>query len=145
MAMKLGMNAQVYYHATATTALSGMTLIATGVRDVSLSISAGTAKVTTRNSGGWEQELPTLRSLEVSLKIPLDPTDAFYQQLSTSFLAGGAFAAAFLTDTKATSGATGPVGDFCVTKFDRAEPLDGAMEMDVTLKLAKFTAWNSTS
>jgi hypothetical protein len=145
MAMKLGMNAQVYYHATATTALSGMTLIATGVRDVSLSISAATAKVTTRNSGGWEQELPTLKSLEVSMKIPLDPTDAFYQQLSTSFLANGTFAAAFLTDTKATSGATGPVGDFCVTKFDRAEPLDGAMEMDVTLKLAKFTAWNSTS
>ena len=145
MAMKLGMNAQVYYHATATTALSGMTLIATGVRDVSLSISAATAKVTTRGSGGWEQELPTLKSLEVSLKIPLDPTDAFYQQLTTSFTAGGTFAAAFLTDTKATSGATGPVGDFCVTKFDRAEPLDGAMEMDVTLKLAKFTAWNTTS
>ena len=96
MAMKLGMNAQVYYHATATTALSGMTLIATGVRDVSLSISAGTAKVTTRTSGGWEQELPTLRSLEVSMKISLDPTDSFYQQLSTSFLANGTFAAAFL-------------------------------------------------
>lgn len=145
MAMKLGMNAQVYYHATATTALSGMTLIATGVRDVSLSISAATAKVTTRNSGGWEQELPTLKSLEVSLKIPLDPTDAFYQQLQTSFIAGGTFSSAFLTDTKATSGSTGPVGDFSVTKFDRAEPLDGVMEMDVTLKLAKFTAWNSTS
>jgi len=145
MSMKLGMNGVAYYHATPTTALSGMTLQLSGVKDVSLSIGAGTAKVTTRASGGWEQELPTLRSLEVSLKIPLDPTDAGYQQLATSYLAGTTFAAAFLTDAKAVSGAEGPVGDFCVTKFDRNEPLDGEVEVDVTLKLAKFTAWNKTS
>jgi len=141
MAMKLGMNAQVYYHATATTALSGMTLIATGVRDVSLSISAATAKVTTRGSGGWEQELPTLKSLEVSLKIPLDTADAGFLALQTAKTTGARIACAFLTDSKATTGAEGPVGDFSVVKFDRSEPVDGAQEVDVTLQLASFSVW----
>jgi hypothetical protein len=145
MSMKLGKDAVAYYHATPTTALSGMTLILSGVRDVQLSIGAGSAKTTTRASGGWETELPTLRTLSVSLKIPLDPTDAGYIQLATSFLAGSTFAAAFLTDTKATVGAEGPVGDFGVTKFDRNEPIDGEVEVDVELKLAKFTAWNKTT
>jgi hypothetical protein len=143
--MKLGKDAVAYYHATPTTALSGMTLILSGVRDVQLNIGAGSAKVTTRASGGWENELATLRTLSVTCKIPLDPTDAGYIQLATSFLAGTTFAAAFLTDTKVTVGAEGPVGDFSVTKFDRNEPLDGEIEVDVELKLAKFTAWNKTT
>lgn len=145
MSMKLGKDAVAYYHATPTTALSSMTLILSGVRDVQLNIGAGSAKVTTRASGGWENELATLRTLSVTCKIPLDPTDAGYIQLATSFLAGTTFAAAFLTDAKAVVGAEGPVGDFSVTKFDRNEPLDGEIEVDVELKLAKFTAWNKTS
>ena len=143
--VKLGKDAVAYYHATAGTALAGMTLILSGVKDVQLNLGAGTAKVTTRGSGGWENELATLKTLEVSLKIPLDPTDAGYQALATAFVNGGTLAAAFLTDAKAVSGAEGPVGDFCVTKFDRNEPLDGEVEVDVTLKLAKFTAWNKTA
>jgi len=145
MSMKLGKDAVAYYHATATTALASMTAIFTGVKDVQLSIGAGSANVTTRGSGGWTNELPTLRTLSVSLKIPLDPTDAGYIQLATSFLAGTTFAAAFLTDAKAVEGAEGPVGDFSVTKFDRNEPLDGEVEVDVELKLAAFTAWNKTT
>ena len=142
--VKLGKDAVAYYNATAGTALSGMTTILSAVRDVQLNMSAGKAKTTTRASGGWDTELATLKTMQVTLKIPLDPADAGYQALAYSFLNNAPIAMAFLTDVKANSGAEGPVGDFTVEKFDRNEPLDGEVEMDVTLSLAKFTAYNKT-
>jgi len=145
MSMKLGKDAVAYYHATPGTALSSMTLILSGASDVQLNLGAGSAKITTRASAGWECELATLRTLSVTCKIPLDPTDAGYIALATAFLAGSTLAMAFLTDAKAVTGAEGPVGDFAITKFDRNEPLDGNVEVDVELKLAKFTAWNKTT
>jgi len=141
MGMKLGKDAVGYYHATAGTALSGMTAMLTGVRDVQLSMGAGSAKTSTRGGGGWETELPTIRTLAVSLKIPLDPTDAGYIALMTAFTTGARIAGAFLTDAKSVAGAEGPVGDFSVTKFDRGEPLDGVLEVDVELKLATYLCW----
>ena len=141
--VKLGKDAVAYY-GTAGSALSALTTILSGVRDVTLNLGAGKAKTTTRASGGWETELATLRTLGVALKIPLDTTDAGYQALATAFTSSGLLAGAFLTDAKATAGAEGPVGDFSVVKFDRAEPLDGEIMVDVELALAKFTAWNKT-
>ena len=141
MAFKLGKDAVAYFNATAGTLLSGMSSLLDGVRDIQLGMGSGTAKTTTRASGGWETELPTLRNLEVSLKIPLDVANAGYQALALAFTTGASIAAAFLTDAKIVTGAEGPVGDFTVTKFDRNEPLDGEVEVDVTLKLCAFTAW----
>jgi hypothetical protein len=141
MSMKLGKDAVGYYHATAGTALSGMSLMLSGVRDVQLSMGAGAAKTSTRGGGGWETELPTLRTLSVTCKIPLDPTDAGYIVLMTAFTTGALIAGAFLTDAKSVAGAEGPVGSFSVTKFDRGEPLDGVLEMDVELKLSTYLCW----
>lgn len=139
--VRLGKDAVAYYHATAGTVLAGMSAVLSGVSDVTLNMGAGSAKVSTRGSGGWEVELSTLRTLEVGLKIPLDPSDAGYQALEYSYLNSVPLAAAFLTDLKSVAGAIGPVGDFSVAKFDRGEPLEGEVSVDVTLKLAKFTAW----
>lgn len=141
MAMKLGMNAVAYYHAAAGTSLASMSALLDGVRDVSLSISGAVANVSTRAGAGWEQARAALRTLEVSFKMPLDTADAGFLAIKTAYTTGARIAAAFLTDSKATTGAEGPVGDFSVVKFDRAEPVDGAQEVDVTLKLASYTAW----
>lgn len=141
MSMKLGKDAVGYYHATAGTALSAMSLMLSGVRDVQLNMGAGSAKTSTRGGGGWETELPTLRTLAVTCKIPLDPADAGYQALAVAFTTGVNIAAAFLTDAKSVAGAEGPVGSFAVTKFDRNEPLDGEVEVDVELKLSTFLCW----
>jgi len=141
MAMKLGMNAVAYYHATAGTSLASMSALLDGVRDVSLSISGAVANVSTRAGSGWEQARAALRTLEVSLKIPLDTADAGFLALKTAYTTGARIACAFLTDSKATTGAEGPVGDFSVVKFDRSEPVDGAQDVDVTLKLASFSVW----
>jgi len=141
MSMKLGKDAVGYYHATAGTALSGMTAMLTGVSDVQLNMGAGAAKTSTRGGAGWETELPTLRTLEATLKIPFDPTDAGYIALMTAYTTGAKIAAAFLTDAKSVDGAEGPVGDFSVVKFDRNEPLDGVSEVDVSLKLSTYLCW----
>jgi hypothetical protein len=141
MSMKLGKDAVGYYHATAGTELGDMSAVFSGASDIQLSMGAGAAKTSTRGGGGWDTELPTLRALSVSMKIPLDPTDAGYIALMTAFTTGALIAAAFLTDTKATAGAEGPVGSFAVTKFDRGEPLDGVLEVDVELKLSAYLCW----
>ena len=142
--VRLGKDAVAYYHTTPGTALSGMSLIFSAVKDIQINMGAGSAKVTTRANNGWEVELSTLKKMEVTAKIPLDNTDPAYQAITNAFLNSTNVAMAFLTDTKTNAGAEGPVGDFSIAKMDRNEPIDGEVEVNVTFKLAKFTAWNRT-
>ena len=139
----LGMNAKIYY-GEAEAELSTLTEM-TNVRDVTLTLEAGEADVTTRANKGWRSTAPTLRECTVEFEMLWIQSDAGFQAVKTAFLAATLVRLAVLTGESDAAGTEGPVGDFCVTKFDRNEPLDGEVEVDVTLKLAKFTAWNKTS
>ena len=112
----LGMNAKVYQgpEGTDLASLDEMD----NVKDVSLTLEAGEADVTTRANQGWGT--PAIK---------------------TAFLSSTPLRLAVLTGDVAASGTEGPLGDFSITNFSRDEPLEDAVMTNVTAKLAKFEEW----
>lgn len=135
----LGMNAKIYQGPTGTD-LATLTEMA-NVKDVTLTLEAGEADVTTRANQGWRATAPTLRECTVEFEMLWKPGDAGFDAVKTAFLSSGTLALAVLTGEKATSGTEGPRGDFSITNFSRSEPLEEGVTVSVTAKLATFAEW----
>jgi len=134
----LGMNAKIY-HDVAGSASPANEMA--NVKDVSLSLEAGEADVTTRANQGWRATAPTLRECTAEFEMLWQPGDAGFEAVKTAFLSAGTIALAILTGDKAASGTEGPIGDFSITNFSRNEPLEEGVTVSVTAKLAVFSEW----
>ena len=141
----LGMNAKIYQGA-AGAALADLTEMS-NVKDVTLSLEAGEADVTTRANQGWRATAPTLRECTAEFEMLWQPGDAGFEALKTAFLASGTVRLAVLTGAKSpdgvesVAGSEGVLGDFAITSFSRSEPLEEAVTVSVTLKPSSFTDW----
>ena len=131
----LGMNAKLYYGAAGSTASTLMD----NVRDVTLTLEAGEADVTTRANQGWRATAPTLRECTAEFEMVWDPADAGFAAIKDAFLSAGMVALKILDK----SGGQGPDGDFAITSFSRNEALEEAITVSVTAKLAVFRSWSS--
>ena len=129
----LGMNAKLYYGAAGATAATEMG----NVRDVTLTLEAGEADITTRANQGWRATAPTLRECSVEFEMVWNPSDAGFTAIKTAFLAAGTVALKVLDQ----AGGQGPDGDFAITSFTRNEALEEAVTVSVTAKLAVFRSW----
>ena len=129
----LGMNAKLYYGAAGATAATEMG----NVKDVTLTLEAGEADVTTRANQGWRATVPTLRECTVEFEMVWDPADAGFTAIKTAFLTAGLIALKVLDET----GGQGPDGDFAITSFSRNEALEEAITVSVTAKLSVFRSW----
>ncbi len=140
----LGMNAKIYQGATAADAstLDPATLSEMGnVKDVTLSLEAGEADVTTRANSGWRATAPTLRECSCEFEMVWKPGDTGFEAIKSAFLTAGTIALAVLTGAHDESGAEGPVGNWSITNFSRNEALEEAVTVSVTAKLAAFGQW----
>jgi len=137
----LGMNAGLYHGAAGSTTPSSMSEV-DNVRDVTLSMEAGEADITTRGNSGWRATAPTLRECTVEFQMVWKPGDAVFDAIKTAFLTSGTVALAVLDQKVGISGAQGPLGDFSITNFSRNEALEEAIVADVTAKLAVFVEWH---
>jgi len=137
----LGMNAGLYQGAAGSTSPASMTEV-DNVRDVTLSMEAGEADITTRGNSGWRATAPTLRECTVEFQMVWRPGDTVFEAIKTAFLAAGTVALAVLDQKSGVSGAQGPLGDFAITNFSRNESLEEAIVADVTAKLAVFVEWH---
>ena len=140
----LGMNAKIYQGAAAAdpATLSPATLTEMGnVKDVTLSLEAGEADITTRANSGWRATAPTLRECSCEFEMVWKPGDAGFEAIKTAFLSAGTVALAVLTGAHNESGAEGPVGNWSITNFSRSEALEEAVTVSVTAKLAAFGQW----
>lgn len=135
----LGMNAKLYY-GTADASLSTLTEM-TNVKDVTVSMSAGEADISTRANSGWRATAPTLRECEVSFTMNWKQSDAGFAAIKSAYLASTTTCLAALTGDKSSQYTSGIHGNFAITKFDRKEGLEEAITVDVTAKLAKYIAW----
>jgi len=137
----LGMNAKLYYGPRSDTPASltpeSMTVIG-NVKDLTLTMEAGEADITTRANSGWRATAPTLRECTVEFQMQFKPDDAAFQAVRTAFLTAGEIALAPLTDVHTEDGAFGPVGNFTITSFSSSQPLEEAITVDVTAKLSAF-------
>ncbi|MCC7408874.1 MAG: hypothetical protein IT442_14035 [Phycisphaeraceae bacterium] len=129
----LGMNAKLYFGAAGATAATEMT----NVRNVTLTLEAGEADVTTRANQGWRATAPTLRECTCEFEMVWDPADAGFTAIKDAFLAAGTVALKILDK----AGGQGPDGDFSITSFSRGEQLEEAITVSVTAKLAAFRDW----
>jgi hypothetical protein len=140
----LGMNAGLYQGAAGSTTPSSMSEV-DNVRDVTLSMEAGEADITTRGNNGWRATAPTLRECTVEFQMVWKPGDAVFDAIKTAFLTSGTVALAVLDQKVGISGAQGPLGDFSITNFSRNEALEEAIVADVTAKLAVFVEWHEVA
>lgn len=135
----LGMNAKIYQGASGA-ALS--TLAEMGnVKDVSLNLEAGEADITTRANQGWRATAPTLRECTAEFEMLWRPGDTGFEAIKIAFLTASTLRLAVLTGASDASGTEGPLGDFSITNFSRNEPLEEAVMVSVTAKLAEFEEW----
>ena len=139
----LGMNAKIYYGAEGAE-LATLTEL-TNVRDVTLSLEAGEADVTTRANKGWRATAPTLRTCSVEFEMIWRTSDAGFTAVRNAYLSSGLVRLAVLTGEKDAAGTDGPVGDFSITNFARPEPLEDATKVSVTAKLAVFDEWHEVA
>ena len=142
----LGMNAALYFGAAITgdgpTLPSTLTLVG-NVKDVTLSMEAGEADITTRGNKGWRATAPTLREATLEFEMQWKPGDAAFTAIKNAYLSNGTVALAALTEPHdaTESKAEGPVGNWSITNFSRNEPLEEAITVSVTAKLARFDSW----
>jgi hypothetical protein len=135
----LGINAKCYY-GDDDDILTDLTE-AGNIKDLTVSVSAGEADVTTRANSGWRATAPTLRECELSFQMVWKTGDAFFTAIKEAALNSTTLCLAALTGGKTVSGSSGIHGNFAITKFDRNEALEEAITVDVTAKLSKFIAW----
>lgn len=129
----LGMNAKLYHGASGATATTEMS----NVKDVTLTLEAGEADITTRANQGWRATAPTLRECTVEFEMVWNPSDAGFTAIKAAFLSAGTIALKILDQT----GGQGPDGDFAITSFSRNEALEEALTVSVTAKLSVFRSW----
>ena len=135
----LGMNAKIY-HGTAGAALAALSEMS-NVKDVTLSLEAGEADVTTRGNSGWRAKAPTLRECTVEFEMVWKPGDSGFEAMKDAYLGGTTVELAALDGAKSASGSQGPKGSFSITAFNRKEPLEEAISVSVTAKLDVWDQW----
>ncbi|HOA75209.1 MAG TPA: phage tail tube protein [Phycisphaerae bacterium] len=126
MAIKLGMEARLYYGtagATATTELIN-------VKDVTLNLETGEADVTTRGNQGWRATVATLKNGTVEFEMIWDTGDAGFAAIKDAYFNNTAIALAILDGANGE----GLDADFSITNFSRNEPLEEAITVSVTAK-----------
>lgn len=129
----LGMDAKLYYGAAGATATNEMS----NVRDVTVSAEAGEADVTTRANSGWRATVATLRECTIEFEMVWDPADAGFAAIKNAYLSSELVALRALDQ----AGGTGVDADFSITGFTQNQPLEEAITVSVTAKLAVFRAW----
>ena len=135
----LGMNAKIY-QGTAAAELATLTEM-DNVKNVTVSLEAGEADITTRANSGWRATAPTLKTCSVEFEMVWKPGDTGFEAIQTAFLANTLVELAVLDGAKDADGSQGPKGSFGITNFSRNEQLEEAITVNVTAKLAVFDEW----
>lgn len=136
-----GMFAQLAYKATGVGG-AGFWSEMEKARDVTLNLDAGEADVTTRGNDGWRATIAGLKEASIDFELVWEPDDPGFEAVKDAYLNGTTIGLAAL-DVAGAEG-EGLVGDFSITNFSRAEPLEDAIIVSVTAKLAVFSEWTDT-
>ena len=130
MSIKLGMEAKLFYKVGGQGGAGDWTELA-NVRDVTLSLEAGEADVTTRANSGWRATVATLREASVEFEMVWDTADAGFTAVKDAYLNNAALGLQVL-DGDAGQGLQ---ADFMITNFSRSEPLEEGITVSVTAKV----------
>ncbi len=132
MSVKLGLDARLYRNTGAYSSVTWNEV--KNVKDLTLSLEAGEADVTTRGNGGWHATIATLKDGSLEFEMVWDTADDDFTAIRTAFLTNGTVEFAVLDGPVATSGSQGLRAAMAITNFSRSEPLEEAIKVSVTAK-----------
>lgn len=131
MSFKLGMEAKLLYKIDGQGSANPWTAL-NNVRDVTLSLEAGEADVTTRANNGWRASAATLKEAGVEFEMVWDTADAGFTAIKNAYLGNDIIGLQVLDGTNGQ----GLQADFMITGFSRSEALEEAITVSVTAKVA---------
>lgn len=137
MAIKLGLEAKIYYSTTFDDATSSWgTWVELGnATDVTLNLSKGEADVTVRNNNGWRATVGTLKEGSVDFEMIWDTSDAGFTAFFNAWQAtNGRIACAVMDGDITTAGSQGLRSLFSVIDMSRSESLEEAIRSSVSIK-----------
>lgn len=123
MAIVLGLNAKLLYGSAGATGETE----ATAVKEVTLSLTTGTADVTSRAANGWRVKVATLKEGTLDFSFNYDTAETFCSTVIQNFIAGTPMAF-FVTD----GNNTGLDADWALTNCSMSQPLEEAVTISVT-------------
>lgn len=130
MTIKLGMEAKLLYKTGGQGGVGAWTAM-DNVKDVTLSLEAGEADVTTRANAGWRATVATLKEASVEWEMVWDTTDAGFGAIKDAFFNNDLIGLQILDETDGQ----GLQADFSITNFSRNEALEEAITVSVTAKV----------
>ena len=133
---RLGIKGKVFYGVAGSTGLPSGEL--SNVTDVTITLDASEADVTTRDNDGFRATIAGLKECTVEFSMLYLPNDAGFRAVRTAWLGADQIKLAALTSATGE----GPVGDFSITGFSRSEALEEAIKYDVTAKLSQWEEWH---
>ena len=108
------------------------------VKDVTVTLDAAEADVTTRANSGFRATVSGLKECTIEFTMNYKPSDAGFKAIRQAWYTGDPIHLAALTSETGE----GPVGDFSITGFSRSEPLEEAIKYEVTAKLTEWEEWH---
>lgn len=106
----------------------------TNARDVTLTLEAGEADVTTRGNGGWEAVVAALKKGAVEFEMIWNKQDENFQAFRDAWLNRTPIEVMVLDGSKDVAGSEGLRAMMAVIKFTRNEELAEAVKASVTIK-----------
>ena len=132
MALKLGMDAKLYFNAGSYDGADWTEL--TNVKDVTLSLEAGEADVTRRATGGWRATVATLKEGSIEFEMIWDTEDEGFTAIQSAFFDNEPIEFAVMDGSILEPGSQGLRATMSITNFSRNEPLEEALTVNVTAK-----------
>lgn len=130
MAIRLGMEATLNFKAGGQAGGGSWTEL-TNTKDVTLSLEAGEADVTTRANNGWRAIVATLKEASVEFEMVWDTGDAGFSTIKNAYLNNAIIGFQILDGDSGE----GLQADFMITSFSRTEALEEAIMVSVTAKV----------
>ena len=133
---RLGMKGKLFQGAGGTTGVPATEL--KNVKDVTVTLDAAEADVTTRANSGFRAVVSGLKECSIEWEMQYMPSDPGFKAIRQAWYSGDPIHLAALT----SENGEGPVGDFSITGFSRSEPLEEAIKYSVTAKLTEWEEWH---
>lgn len=134
MALVLGLNAKLWIAETTSGQGEGTYNLVTNARNVTMSLEAAEADVTTRANAGWRANVPTLKDASVEFEMMYDTADSRFEEVQEAFLDGNDLWVKVLDGGTTHTGGSGLKALCRVTSFSISQGLEEAVTVSVTLK-----------
>jgi predicted secreted protein len=133
---RLGIKGKMYYGTAGSTGIPTKEL--SNITDVTITLDASEADVTTRDNDGFRATVGGLKECTIEFDMLYLAKDDGFTAIKNAWLKGEQIHLAALT----SANGEGPVGDFSITGFSRSEPLEEEIKYSVTAKLSQWEKWN---